>query len=114
MSGRIKVDHATLAVLREMAAAYMSTKDLGGPEIGVLPSVSIAMERDQRWRRAWMEYERQESARTVNVMLPEVDVSALGALIDPGAALERLAKEEIEHGTRTRKRRHLRRSTSRK
>jgi hypothetical protein len=93
MSGRIKVDRSTLAVLREMAEAYMSTQDLGGPRPGVLPSTAVAEERDRRWRRVWMEYERQEtnhSLRMVDLSLPSIDVSALdlGGMIDLGASFD--------------------------
>jgi|HubBroStandDraft_6_1064221.scaffolds.fasta_scaffold428572_2 hypothetical protein len=84
MNGRSpRVDQATLDTLRQMAAAYMSTKDLGGPEIGVLPSVAEARELDQRWRQAWTSYSLAETNQAgyfieSEVFGPGVDVSALG------------------------------------
>jgi hypothetical protein len=122
---RPRVDQTTLDTLRQMAAAWASTKDLGGPEIGVLPSVASARELDQRWRRAWESYSLAETDQAgyfieSEVFGPGVDVSALGPVdMSPFGRMIDLEwskpqRKGGQHGTRTRKRRHLRRSTSRK
>jgi|HubBroStandDraft_6_1064221.scaffolds.fasta_scaffold177417_2 hypothetical protein len=112
MNGRrIKVDRSTLAVLREMAEAYMSTQDLGGPAPGLLPAADL----DQRWHKAVMEYSRAEAARSVSlkqhevdaVFGPALDLQLLGPMIDLGASLD-------QPGTGGQHAKRVRRGTSRK
>jgi hypothetical protein len=124
MNGRsIKVDQATLDTLRQMATAYMSTKDLGGPAIGVLPSVAAARELDQKWRQAWTSYSLAETNQAgyfieSEVFGPRVDVSALGPVdMSPfGHVIDlewsKPQRKGGQHGTRTRVRGN--RSTQRK